>query len=174
MFKIFKISALSRATISFGIPAGARTPYQLMTSYPGSPDSAIVGRLGAANERLALVTASAFNLPVFTCGSAGGMLLNINDTLPPRRSVSAGTAPLYGMWTILTPAMVLNSSPARCCGVPLPGEPKVSSPGRDFATTINSLTELAGMEGWTTRTIVTMATSLTGSQSFTLSYGIAL
>src|SRR5258706_94573 len=104
MFKLFKIAILSRATISFGVPTGARMPYQLMTSYPGSPDSAIVGRLGVANERLALVTASAFNLPALTWGSAGGMLLNINDTLPPRRSVSAGTARLSitGCWPQLS------------------------------------------------------------------------
>ncbi len=45
---------------------------------------------------------------------------------PPMRSTMAGPAPLYGMWSISTLALDLNSSPPRCCGVPLLAEPKVT------------------------------------------------
>jgi hypothetical protein len=42
---------------------------------------------------------------------------------PATTSTSAPDAPLYGTWIIFTPAMVLNSSPARWCGLPMPVEP---------------------------------------------------
>ena len=38
----FAIAALSEETISGRVPVGAATPYQFTTSYPGTPDSAIV------------------------------------------------------------------------------------------------------------------------------------
>ena len=38
-------------------------------------------------------------------------------------SVIAGVLPLYGTCVICTPAMVLNSSAARCGALPLPPEP---------------------------------------------------
>src|SRR4249919_4324738 len=51
----FAISALRRATISFGVAAGASTPSQIDTSKPVRPDSASVGTFGAAGERFGLV-----------------------------------------------------------------------------------------------------------------------
>ena len=50
-------------TIDVGVLAGANSPNQPSTSYPGKPDSAIVGRSGANGARLLLVTAIARNRP---------------------------------------------------------------------------------------------------------------
>jgi hypothetical protein len=52
-------------------------------SWPGSPASAIVGTSGRAGERLALVTASARNMPSFTWGAAGGRAVKAIGTWPP-------------------------------------------------------------------------------------------
>src|SRR5665647_619826 len=60
LFKAFTTSALSRAMISFGVPAGARMAHQELASKPVSPASAKVGTLGMAGERFALVTPIAF------------------------------------------------------------------------------------------------------------------
>lgn len=43
--------------------------------------------------------------------------------IPPRRSFSAGPAPLYGMWFSFTFASRLYTSVAMCGEVPLPGVP---------------------------------------------------
>src|SRR5687767_13222078 len=48
-------SELRRRMMSGGVPAGASTPFHDVTSYPGTPDSATVGRLGRKSERLPLV-----------------------------------------------------------------------------------------------------------------------
>src|SRR5215831_4359430 len=40
-----------------------------------------------------------------------GTVPNITCTWPPSRSVSAGASPRYGTWTMLTRAIILNSSP---------------------------------------------------------------
>src|SRR5262249_10874278 len=54
----------SRAVTSACRCAGPNRPNQVPTSKPGSPDSATVGSSGIAVERLAVVTAIAFSLPV--------------------------------------------------------------------------------------------------------------
>ena len=54
-FMIRMTSEFMRRTISFEVPAGANSPIQLFTENPGTPDSAIVGRPGAAAERSAPV-----------------------------------------------------------------------------------------------------------------------
>ena len=59
---IFTSSALSRVTIGRGVPAGASTPYQVVTSKSGSPASAAVGTSGSAGERCGATTASARSL----------------------------------------------------------------------------------------------------------------
>ncbi len=110
------ISVLSFAISSRGVAAGANVPYQPLASKPLIV-SATVGSSGTAAERFALVTATARNLPDFTCGIADSMLLNISDTWPASRSIVAGAAPLYGICVSLTPAIMLKSSPARC-GMP--------------------------------------------------------
>ena len=48
---------------------------------------------------------------------------NVSSITPPRRSFSAGPAPLYGMWFSFTLASRLNTSVAMCGEVPFPGVP---------------------------------------------------
>jgi hypothetical protein len=43
-------------------------------------------------------------------GNAGGISTNATETLPLAMSARPGTAPLYGMWRISVPVMVLNCS----------------------------------------------------------------
>jgi len=61
-------SALSLATMSLGVAAGAATPIHALYSYPARPDSANVGTSGAAATRCLPVTARARSFPAFTCG----------------------------------------------------------------------------------------------------------
>src|SRR6185369_17221037 len=61
--KIRLHSAFSRLTNSGDVRTGTRTPTQEVTSYPGSPDSAIVGSSGVNGDRCALVTGSALTRP---------------------------------------------------------------------------------------------------------------
>ncbi len=57
------------AITSLGVPAGASTPSQFDTSYPGRPDSAIVGTCGSASMRAFDVTPSTRTLPALMCSS---------------------------------------------------------------------------------------------------------
>ena len=43
-------------------------------------------------------------------------------TSPASSATIPGAAPLYGMWTIVTPAIPVNSTPERCVEDPLPAE----------------------------------------------------
>ena len=104
-------------------------PSQALTSKPGRPDSANVGISGAAGTRDAVVTATLFSLPPAASGRTLGITSIIIDTCPPIRSVAASAPPRYGTWTMSMPAMVLNSSPARCDVVPLPADAKKTRPG---------------------------------------------
>ena len=74
---IFFTSALSRATIAAGRPAGPARAYQVPTWNPGSV-SAIVGTSGNAGERLVPPWPMARTLPLFMRPSTAGMLLNMN------------------------------------------------------------------------------------------------
>src|SRR5258705_11903207 len=105
-----------------GVLAGASSPYHALASYPGSPDSAMVGISGRPDARFALVTPSARSRRVCTCGMAEGPVGNESDTWPAMRSVIACALPLYGTCTILMPAIDLKSSAARWGGVPLPAD----------------------------------------------------
>src|SRR5205085_1551932 len=68
-FSAFATSALMRATMSCGVPAGAASPYHVMKSKRESPGaSATAGTSGAAGWRCALDTPSAITLPAFTYG----------------------------------------------------------------------------------------------------------
>src|SRR6266404_2195842 len=98
---------LSFAMMGLGVAAGASTPYQTITSKPGRPDSATVGRSGISEERLKLVTASGLNRPALIMGSTAGMFAIIMVAWPLTRSVTAGAVPLYGTCTILMPAVSL-------------------------------------------------------------------
>src|SRR5260221_622460 len=56
------------------------------------------------------------------------------------------------MNTISTPVIILNISPAIWSEVPLPEAAKLSLPGLLFASAMNSATDFAGTEGFTTMT----------------------
>ncbi|MNC86573.1 hypothetical protein D3C83_22450 [compost metagenome] len=62
----FARSAFRRPTISRGVPAGAITPKNPMTSKPGRPDSAIVGTFGTTGERCRPVWPIIRNRPACT------------------------------------------------------------------------------------------------------------
>src|SRR5437016_7537277 len=108
--------------MSFGVPEGTTMLYQDVTSNPGKPDSASVGRSGAAAMRFELATPSATSLPALTCGNADGVPANIICTCPPTTAPTAGAMPLNGTCTMSIPAVLLKSSPARCAPLPLPGD----------------------------------------------------
>lgn len=61
------ISVLSLATMSAGVPGGARIPCHDPVSNPGTPDSATVGTSGREDIRVAPETARSLRLPLFTC-----------------------------------------------------------------------------------------------------------
>ena len=118
-------------------------------------------------ERLAVVTASAFSLPLRTCGNAGGMFGNAIVICPEITAMTAAGEPLNGTWTILMPAIVMNISPDKCAVEPLPPEPNVSSPGLAFASAINSRAECIGSDGCTMSILGANATNVTGAKSLT-------
>jgi hypothetical protein len=109
-------------TIAGSIPPGPSRPAQLPTSKPGSPDSAMVGRSGISADRLLSAIAIGRTRSDFSVSMAG-TLPNSTCTWPPIKSTSAGFMPLFGTWTIAMPAMLLNSSAARCDALPTPAEP---------------------------------------------------
>ena len=62
---ISEISAPSLSTIWLGVPAGAKTPSQVLTSKVDKPASVKVGTSGRTVTRDPALTASALSLPVF-------------------------------------------------------------------------------------------------------------
>ena len=76
---------------------------------------------------------SARNLPPWMNGITEAIVPNEICTWPPTRSAIAGPVPLYGMCTIFVFVICAKTSPARCCGVPLPGLLYDSLPGLSFA-----------------------------------------
>ena len=70
---------------------------------------------------------------------------------PPISAAPAGPAPLYGTCTSFVPVICWNSTPARWFALPLPEEPKVTSPGRDRASAMNSFSVFTGTDGWVDR-----------------------
>ena len=67
------------------------------------------------------------------------------------------------------PAADLNNSPARCGIEPGPVEAKLSCPGFAFASASNSGIDFAGTLLATTSNSGTLATSVTGFRSFSVS-----
>jgi len=61
-----------RATISAGVPTGAKKPPHRLKLNPGMPSSATVGVSAALPARSVVVTASRRTLPPFTCGVTPG------------------------------------------------------------------------------------------------------
>jgi hypothetical protein len=88
------ISRLSFSTISFGVLAGAKSPYHCTTSKPGTPLSAIVGSSGKSGDRFLPVTARPRSLPDLMCPLAATRLGNIIWVVPASVSVTAGPDPL--------------------------------------------------------------------------------
>ena len=88
---------------------------------------------GSWSARRALATASARTLPAAIIWAirpgSGTMPRSMRSA---SISVVIGARPLNGTCSRLTPALVLNSSPARWAPEPLPVEPKVSLPGSRF------------------------------------------
>jgi hypothetical protein len=81
------------------------------------------------SQRVLVVTANGRNLPALMCSMEADALSNMICTCPPTRSERAGPAPRYGTCCILTPAIIVKSSPEMCCDVPLPADAKLSLPG---------------------------------------------
>ena len=80
-------------------------------------------RLALTGDRCVEVTASARNCPPSISGAALATVVNITWIWPPITSVMAGAAPLYGTVVMLTLAVLLSRSPARCAEVPVPKVP---------------------------------------------------
>src|SRR5262245_9946225 len=102
------ISSLSLLMISTGVFMAAPPACLPLGSQPVT-NSATVGMSGNTSARVAEVTASARTLPDRIYSSDEPIGSNISGTCPARRSGSG--QPRYGMWSISTPAIILNSSP---------------------------------------------------------------
>ena len=70
------------------------------------------------------------------------------------------------------PVIFLNSSPERCCEVPLPADANASSPGFALARAINSFTFFTGVDGLTTSRFGSVAIRMIGAKSLFASYGM--
>ena len=70
---------------------------------------------------------------------------------------------------MLTPAMRLINSIARCCPLPLPEDENRIWSGRALANAISSFTFFTGSEGCTASTLGDCTNSETGAKSLTLS-----
>ncbi len=90
----FTNSALTRLSTGAGMPAGANTPCQVVTTNPGMPDSSIVRTSGSDAMRLWPVTASARRRPSLTWGTAVSTAPIRNCTRPAMVSSSDGAVPL--------------------------------------------------------------------------------
>src|SRR6202166_4029931 len=127
----------------------------------------MLGTSGNTGERVGSVTASALSLPALMYSTSVAMASHITCARPAMRWVSAGAAPRYGTWSMSTPAIILNNSPANCGVVPLPTDAMLILPGLALAYAMNSGTVLAGTEGCTTITMGTSVTPQTGAMSRT-------
>ncbi|MNK38281.1 hypothetical protein D3C87_568680 [compost metagenome] len=87
-----------RLTISRGVPAGASMPAQVLPVKPAKPCSMKVGTSGTAGRRLSPATPISRTLPALPWLMRPVGASKNSWICPPIRSVSAGTAPRYGMW----------------------------------------------------------------------------
>ena len=129
----------------------------------------MVGTLGSAADRFAVLTPSASSLPSRTLGNAAEMGEKKYVTLPAMVSVSASGVPLYGMWSTSMPAASLNFSALIWVPLPVPAEPKFSCPGFCLASAISSATDLTPTVGATTSTFGCPASGTTSTKSFAVS-----
>ncbi len=111
-----------------------------------------VGTSGSTAERDLPVVASALTLPALMCSVIVGMASNIISIWPPSTSVRAPALPRYGMCTMDTPAITLNSSPAMWYGVPGPDDAYDMPPGLALAALISSGSVLCGNAALATST----------------------
>src|SRR5215213_5554847 len=88
------LSRFSSAMVSFGVAAGAASPYHDTDSYPGRPDSAIVGMSGKPGTRFAVDTPIARSRPALTCVIDETVLDAISAMRPATRSITPGPGPL--------------------------------------------------------------------------------
>ncbi len=87
-----------RLTMSRGVPAGASMPAQVLLVNPGKPCSMKVGTSGSTGSRRSLATPISRTLPALPWLMSPVGASKKSWIWPPIRSVSAGTAPRYGMW----------------------------------------------------------------------------
>ena len=119
---IFTISALSFATTSFGVPAGARMPNQVRVEALQAASSS-VGTSGSADERFGVATAERAQL------AALDVLQHRRDGVERHRHLAAEqvggerSAALVRHVQQPVPVSAWNCVPIRCCAVPLPLEP---------------------------------------------------
>ena len=113
---------LSFPMIAGDVPLGATKPFHPITENPASPDCAIAGRPGTSGEAVSDVTPMPRTVPPLICATAVEAIENIISTEPPTTALSAAFASRNGTCTTSMPAMDLNSSPARCGGVPMPDD----------------------------------------------------
>ena len=88
-----------------------------------------VGTSGSCEARFGPETPSARILPLWMCPSIDGSALNMNCTLPARRSVVPGALPCKGTCTASMPVMKLNIDPASPWVVAAPSERVVQRAG---------------------------------------------
>jgi len=86
-------AALSFWMMSFGVPLGAKSAFQVKISNPDNPASSAVGMFGAEGMRLLPVTAYALIVPARTCGSAVTGSAAIISICPATKSCIAGPEP---------------------------------------------------------------------------------
>src|SRR5262245_49227885 len=111
----------------------------------------------------------------WTWGSAVGVASNAIEIWPAIRSPIIGAEPRYGTWTMSRPpANALNCSPQRWRIEPRPEEPKVYFPGLAFTRATRLFTSVAGIVGFTPRSVGVTPTCPIGAKSRTGSYGIFL
>ena len=79
---------------SAGVPAGAMTAYQPVTSKPAMPCSWMVGTSGASAERCGLVTASACMRPLRIWGMEVEMLSKVRSMSPASMALTTPALPL--------------------------------------------------------------------------------
>ena len=88
------ISPCSFASTAAGVAPGANSAFQITTSKPGKPDSAMVGISGAKAERWAPVMAMPRSFPERIWGSTVGAAASMTPTRPPSTSFTPGGPPL--------------------------------------------------------------------------------
>ena len=80
------MAKFSVSMVSFGVPAGATRPCQVVASKPLMPSSSTVGRSGKSAVRFGVVTASARTLPFLMSPITEAAVANIISTWPAMTS----------------------------------------------------------------------------------------